>query len=90
MHAKAEYAATITLFISLGFSKLAIIAFVHNLTPSKLHRKINYSIGLLSCLWLLCAVFVAMFQCQVPRTWDRTLDRCLDRVRTTTEAVNEG
>ncbi|KAF2624467.1 hypothetical protein BU25DRAFT_413377 [Macroventuria anomochaeta] len=76
---KAEYAATILLFISLGFSKLAIVAFVHNLTPSKLHRKINYGVGALACLWLLCAVLVAVFECRVPRTWDRSLDRCLDR-----------
>ncbi|KAF9697533.1 hypothetical protein EKO04_004324 [Ascochyta lentis] len=67
------------LFVSLGFSKLAIVAFVHNLTPSKLHRKINYGVGALACLWLACAVLVAIFQCRVPRTWDRTLDQCLDR-----------
>ncbi|KAJ4988311.1 hypothetical protein SVAN01_06246 [Stagonosporopsis vannaccii] len=76
---KAEYAANILLFISLGFSKLAIVAFVHNLTPSKLHRKINYGVGAFVCLWLLCAVLVAIFECKVPRTWDRTLDKCLDR-----------
>ncbi|KAH6629134.1 hypothetical protein C7974DRAFT_433825 [Boeremia exigua] len=76
---KAGYAATILLFVSLGFSKLAIVAFVHNLTPSKLHRKINYGIGALVCVWLVSAILVAGFECQVPRTWDRALGRCLDR-----------
>lgn len=76
---KAEYAATALFFVSLGFSKLAIVAFVHSLTPSKLHRKINYGVGALVCVWLLCAIFVALFECQVPRTWDRDLGLCLDR-----------
>ncbi|KAF3042759.1 hypothetical protein E8E12_010021 [Didymella heteroderae] len=76
---KAEYAATILLFMSLGFSKLAIVAFVHNLTPSKFHRKINYGVGALACLWIMCAVLVAVFQCRVPRTWDRTTTHCADR-----------
>ncbi|KAF1925890.1 uncharacterized protein M421DRAFT_7403 [Didymella exigua CBS 183.55] len=76
---KAEYAATVLLFMSLGFSKLAIVAFVHSLTPSKLHRKINYAVGALACLWITCAVLIAVFQCRVPRTWDRTLTHCTDR-----------
>ncbi|KAF3048714.1 hypothetical protein E8E11_009257 [Didymella keratinophila] len=76
---KAEYAATILFFMSLGFSKLAIVAFVHNLTPSKLHRKINYGVGALACLWVVCAVLIAVFQCQVPRTWDRNQAQCVDR-----------
>lgn len=66
--------------MSLGFSKLAIVAFVHNLTPSKLHRNVNYGVGALACLWLLCAVLVAAFECRAPRTWDRTLHECMDRV----------
>lgn len=66
--------------MSLGFSKLAIMAFVHNLTPSKLHRKINYGVGALACLWVLCAVLIAAFQCRIPRTWDRTQAQCADRV----------
>lgn len=68
------------LFLSLGLSKLAIVAFVHNLTPSKVHRKINYTVGALACAWLLAAVLIALFQCRPPRTWDRTLDQCLERV----------
>ena len=68
------------LFTSLGFSKLAIVAFVHNLTPSKLHRKINYGVGALACLWLLCAVLIAAFECRVPHMWNRTLYQCVNRV----------
>lgn len=66
--------------MSLGFSKLAIVAFVHNLTPSKLHRKINYGVGGLACLWISCAVLIAVFDCRVPRMWDRTRGHCTDRV----------
>lgn len=80
IHVKGEYAATILLVVSLGFSKLAIVAFVYNLTPSKLHRKINLGIGILASLWLLCSVLVAAFQCHMPHPWDRTLDQCIDRV----------
>ncbi|KAF2133081.1 hypothetical protein P153DRAFT_310072 [Dothidotthia symphoricarpi CBS 119687] len=76
---KSEYAATILLIASLGFSKLAVIAFVQNLTPSQLHQKINLGVGISASLWLLCSVLVATFQCPMPHPWDKTLDRCIDR-----------
>jgi hypothetical protein len=77
---KAEYAATILLFFSLGFSKLAIVAFLYSLDPPRLRRKLNYGVGVLVCSWMLCASLVAIFQCTLPRPWDRTLKQCLDRV----------
>lgn len=78
---KAEYAATILLFFSLGFSKLAIVAFLCGLDPSRLRRKLNYGIGVLVCSWTLCASLVAAFQCAISRPWDRTLKQCPNRVR---------
>ena len=78
---KAEYAATILLFFSLGFSKLAIVAFLFGLDPPGLRRKLNYGVGVLVCSWMLCASLVAAFQCRTPRPWDRTLKQCLNRVR---------
>ena len=80
MCAKSEYAATILFIASLGFSKLAVVAFVHHLTPSELHRRINFGVLALIILWLVCSVLVAAFECRLPRPWDRTLDRCIDRV----------
>jgi hypothetical protein len=65
---------------SLGFSKLAVVAFVHNLTPSELHRRINAGVTILVSLWLVCSVFVAAFECGPTRPWDRQSDRCIDRV----------
>ncbi|KAL7771118.1 hypothetical protein CFE70_001060 [Pyrenophora teres f. teres 0-1] len=41
---KSEYSAMILFIVSLGFSKLAVVAFVHHLTPSRLHRRINFGI----------------------------------------------
>ncbi|OSS47160.1 hypothetical protein B5807_10022 [Epicoccum nigrum] len=76
---KAEYAATTLLFLSLGFSKLAIVAFLYSLDPPRLRRKLNYGVGVLVCSWMLCASLVAIFQCTLPRPWDRTLKQCLDR-----------
>lgn len=77
---KGEYAATILLFTSIGFSKLAIVAFVHSLTPSKRHRLVNYGIGIFASLWLLCAILIASFECRMPSPWDRNPDRCIDRL----------
>lgn len=77
---KCEYAAMILLIVSLGFSKLAIIAFVHHLTPSVIHRRINFGVFMLVSLWLVCSIFIAAFECRVPRPWDRRLGQCLDRV----------
>ena len=70
----------ILFIVSLGFSKLAVVAFVHQLTPSKLHRRINFGVLAVITLWLVCSVLVAAFECRLPRLWDRTLDRCIDRV----------
>ncbi|KAA8616874.1 hypothetical protein A1F94_007522 [Pyrenophora tritici-repentis] len=75
----SEYSAMILLIVSLGFSKLAVVAFVHHLTPSTFHRKINFGILAIVCLWLICSVLVAIFECRPPRAWDRRLGQCLDR-----------
>ncbi|RYN28882.1 hypothetical protein AA0115_g5560 [Alternaria tenuissima] len=50
---KCEYAAMILFIVSLGFSKLAVVAFVHQLTPSELHRRINFGVLVVIILWLL-------------------------------------
>ena len=84
---KAEYAATILLFLSLGFSKLAIVAFLYSLDPPRLRRKLNYGVGVLVCSWMLCASLVAAFQCRIPRPWDRTFNQCLNRVRYFTDST---
>ncbi|EDU50716.1 conserved hypothetical protein [Pyrenophora tritici-repentis Pt-1C-BFP] len=47
----SEYSAMILLIVSLGFSKLAVVAFVHHLTPSTFHRKINFGILAISTWW---------------------------------------
>jgi hypothetical protein len=70
----------IMFIVSLGFSKLAVVAFVHNLTPSVLHRRINLGVTILVSLWLVCSVLVAAFECRLPHPWDRRSDRCIDRV----------
>jgi hypothetical protein len=70
----------IAFIVSLGFSKLAVVAFVHNLTPSALHRRINFGVTILVSLWLFGSVLVAVFECHPPYPWDRRSDRCIDRV----------
>jgi hypothetical protein len=80
MPCQSQYAATILFFISLGFSKLAIIAFVHNMTPFKLHVNINFGIGITTVLWMVLSVLVVSFQCPLPHPWDRTRGRCINRV----------
>ncbi|KAL6704917.1 hypothetical protein ACN47E_007462 [Coniothyrium glycines] len=77
---KGEYAAAILLFASIGFSKLAIIAFVHSLTPSKRHRVVNFGIGIFAAVWMLCAILIVCFECSMPDPWNRTQGRCVDRL----------
>lgn len=75
---KSEYAATILLIISLCFSKLAIVAFIHHLTPFKMHRMVNFGLLALIVIWSIGSVLVAAFECRLPRPWDRALGQCLD------------
>jgi hypothetical protein len=70
----------ILLILSLGFSKFAVVAFVHHLTPSELHRRINFGVLTLITMWLVCSMLVAAFECRLPRPWDRRLDQCIDRL----------
>lgn len=76
---QSNYAATIVFFASLGFSKLAIGAFIHNLTPSKLHRRINFGICGVIGLWTVTAMLSAAFQCGLPHPWDLR-KTCFDHV----------
>lgn len=77
---KCEYVANIMFIMSLGFSKLAIVAFVHGLTPSELHRRVNFGVATLALLWMVCSAFVAAFECSLPYPWDRRNGRCTDRL----------
>ncbi|KAI0574824.1 hypothetical protein Ptr902_11621 [Pyrenophora tritici-repentis] len=52
----SEYSAMILLIVSLGFSKLAVVAFVHHLTPSTFHRKINFGILAISTWWNVVSI----------------------------------
>ncbi|KAL5410030.1 hypothetical protein PMIN04_010799 [Paraphaeosphaeria minitans] len=75
---KSGYAAVILFFFSVAFSKLAIVAFIHGLTPKKLDRRFNYATGAFAIAWLVVAVSMAAFRCRLPRPWDRTLGRCIN------------
>ncbi|KAL5400384.1 hypothetical protein PMIN03_012425 [Paraphaeosphaeria minitans] len=75
---KGGYAAVILFFFSVAFSKLAIVAFIHGLTPKKLDRRFNYATGAFAIAWLVVAVSMAAFRCRLPRPWDRTLGRCIN------------
>ncbi|KAF2443911.1 hypothetical protein P171DRAFT_432011 [Karstenula rhodostoma CBS 690.94] len=77
---KSGYAAVILFFFSIAFSKLAIVAFIHGLTPKKLDRHFNYAIGAFSIVWLVVAVFIAAFQCRLPHPWDKISGRCIDNL----------
>lgn len=75
---KGGYAAMILFFFSIAFSKLAIVAFIHGLTPRKLDRRFNYAAGAFSILWLVVAAFIAAFQCRPPHPWDRVSGKCIN------------
>lgn len=77
---KSDYAATILFFWSLGCSKLAIVSFIHYLTVSETHRKINFGVGALAATWTLCSSIVAACQCRLPDPWNRARGHCIDRI----------
>ena len=79
---QAQYAATFLLLTSITFAKLSLFAFLRNLTPKKLDRRIGLAIGLVVLLWYITAIFTTAFQCHLPRPWDYIDGRCFQRVGT--------
>ncbi|ROT35997.1 hypothetical protein SODALDRAFT_352843 [Sodiomyces alkalinus F11] len=65
---------------TLGFPKLAVIALLGRLLlPTKLHRHILWTMGIICCLSLTAMVMTLLLQCSPPRAlWDFSLPRnCL-------------
>ncbi|CAN9302772.1 unnamed protein product [Alternaria alternata] len=62
---KCEYAAMILFIVSLGFSKLAVVAFVHQLTPSEFHRRINFGLtwwNIVSCFNIITEIAIVALE----------------------------
>ena len=68
------------LITSITFAKLSLLAFLRNLTPRKLDRRIGLVIGLVVLLWFITAIFTTAFQCHLPRPWDYSGGRCFQLV----------
>lgn len=77
---KAEYSATILFIASICFSKLSLLVFIRNLTPASLDRRFALVLGILIGLWTIVSILTAMFQCNVPQTWNYLQGTCFDRV----------
>lgn len=76
---KAEYSATILFIASICFSKLSLLVFIRNLTPASLDRRFAFVLGILIGLWTIAGILTAMFQCNVPQTWNYLYGACFDR-----------
>ena len=77
---QAQYAATFVLVASVCCAKLSLVAFLHNLTPSALDRKLGLGIGLLVVVSGVTAIVTVAFQCHLPRPWDYVHQSCFNRV----------
>ncbi len=77
---KAQYAATFLFLASVCFAKLSLVAYLRNLTPLALYRKVSLLIGLVVALWATTAILSAAFQCRLPRPWDYINNTCFSRV----------
>ncbi|KAE8138720.1 hypothetical protein BDV38DRAFT_270266 [Aspergillus pseudotamarii] len=60
------------------FSKLSVIYFIRNVTPSfNPDRLIIAGLELLTILWAGIGILTAAFQCKLPRTWDYLHSECI-------------
>lgn len=64
----------------MGLSKLALIRFVHDLTPAAPDRRIAVWLHVVVIVWAVVGVISAAVQCRVPRPWDYIHGECFDRV----------
>ncbi|KAF2869232.1 hypothetical protein BDV95DRAFT_609459 [Massariosphaeria phaeospora] len=76
---KSGYAAEIFLMVAMGLSKMAMVAFIHGLTPRKVDRGFNYALGGFAVLWTASSVLVSAFQCGASQPWDLRSSACIDR-----------
>ncbi|KAJ5607441.1 hypothetical protein N7537_004060 [Penicillium hordei] len=76
---KAEYSATILFIASICFSKLSLLVFIRNLTPASLDRRFALVLGILIGLWTIASILTAIFQCNLPQTWNYLRGTCFRR-----------
>ncbi|KAK6811141.1 hypothetical protein RU639_012979 [Aspergillus parasiticus] len=79
---KSQYAATMLFISSMCFSKLSVIYFIRDVTPSfNPDRLITAGLELLTILWAGIGILTAAFQCTLPRAWDYLHGQCIQHER---------
>ncbi|KAI1262322.1 hypothetical protein F5Y18DRAFT_430223 [Xylariaceae sp. FL1019] len=77
---KAEYASIVFLLLTLALIKWSISAFIHQLSPSSTHIRLNQTLSIIVAAWFVSSVLVSLFQCEIPVPWDYIHgQRCIDR-----------
>ncbi|KAI3318886.1 hypothetical protein HD806DRAFT_511231 [Xylariaceae sp. AK1471] len=77
---KTEYASIIFFIISLTLIKWSISSFIRQLSPSSIHKRLDWINRSVILSWLLSSTLISLFQCALPMPWDYIHGRrCVDR-----------
>lgn len=87
---QTAYAGNVFYILTLTLSKSSMIFLLKLLTPVKLQLNIINALGVATALWGISALFVAIFECHVPKVWASFNNRCINFVSFLLHLVRDG
>lgn len=75
---QTSYTAQIFFILTLALTKMAVLAFLRQLTPDQAHRRAIHILGSFIGAGSFAALIAAFFQCSVPQTWAVLSNSCFN------------
>ncbi|KAF2963012.1 hypothetical protein GQX73_g10560 [Xylaria multiplex] len=77
---KAQYASVPLLILALALVKWSNSAFIRQLSPKHIYRRVSLALATVVGFWLVSAIVTGLLQCSLPRPWDFTDNsHCINR-----------
>ncbi|KAI1748112.1 hypothetical protein F4782DRAFT_383549 [Xylaria castorea] len=76
----AVYSADILLVLISSCVQASVLIFLHEVTPSRAHRRAIHAMAWSTALFSIASFFVAVFPCHPPRVWELLGAECIDQL----------
>lgn len=76
---KGAYAADIFFLLSQCLAKLSLVLFIKLISPLPRNVRLSLTVGGVAIVWVVVSIFLILFQCHIPETWNFISNTCVDR-----------
>ncbi|KAI0113568.1 hypothetical protein GGR51DRAFT_556717 [Nemania sp. FL0031] len=76
----AVYAADILFVLTSGFVQASVLIFLHEVTPSRAHKRVVSAMAGFIALFSVSTFFVVVFPCHLPQVWELLGPECIDQL----------